>query len=76
MADGALSFEDDIKSLFREKDRAAMEWSFDLWSYEAVKENAEAVLERLQDGDMPCDGEWADVHVETFRRWMAEGMAP
>ena len=77
MADQApVGFEDDIKPMFREKDRERMEWAFDLWSYEDVKENADAILERLTDGDMPCDGEWAEDQIGLFRRWTQEGMAP
>jgi hypothetical protein len=53
-----------------------MEWAFDLWSYEDVKENAESILERLQDGDMPCDGEWPEQQIEVFRTWSQGGMAP
>jgi hypothetical protein len=71
-----ISFEDDIRPLFREKDRVQMEWAFDLWKYDDVKENAPAILERLEEGDMPCDGEWAEEHVGTFRRWINEGLAP
>jgi len=77
MADEApVGFEDDIKPLFREKDRSQMEWAFDLWNYEDVKENADPILERLQDGDMPCDGEWPEDQIAVFRRWAEGGMAP
>jgi len=68
-----LSFEDDIKPLFRDEDRERMQWAFDLWSYDDVKENAPQILERLQDGDMPCDGAWPDEQIDTFRRWVNAG---
>ncbi len=71
-----VSFEDDIQPLFRESDRERMEWAFDLWEYSDVKENAQAILERLEDGDMPCDGEWPEEQVQLFRRWIDGGMAP
>ncbi len=71
-----VGFEDDIRPLFREKDRSQMEWAFDLWSYEDVKENADGILERLQDGDMPCDGEWSEDQIGLFKRWFEGGMAP
>jgi len=75
MADQAdLTFEDDIRSLFRDKDRERMQWAFDLWSYEDVKQNAPQILERLEDGDMPCDGAWPDEQIEKFRRWVTSGM--
>jgi hypothetical protein len=72
--EGGQGFEGDIKPLFREKDRQRMEWAFDLWDYEEVKENAEAILERLEAGDMPCDEPWPDSQIETFRSWMRAGM--
>src|SRR5439155_12062190 len=78
MGDGgaAPSFEEDVRPLFREKDRQRMEWAFDLWRYEDVKQNAEAILERVQDGDMPCDEEWPAEQIATFRSWLETGMAP
>lgn len=69
-------FEQDIRPLFREYDRTEMEWAFDLWSHEDVREHAEAILERLEAGDMPCDGAWTEEQVETFRQWLRGGMAP
>ena len=75
-AESTVGFEEDIKPLFRQKDRDRMEWAFDLWSYDAVKENAEGIFERLEDGDMPCDGEWPEEQVALFKKWMDDGMAP
>ena len=72
-ADEPLSFAKHIKPLFREKDRNAMESSFDLWSYADVTKNADAILERLRDGSMPCDGEWPEEQVGTFAKWVASG---
>ena len=74
--DSNVSFEDDIQPLFREKDRARMEWAFDLWDYDAVKENAQLIVERLQDGDMPCDGAWPAEKIDTFRKWIEGGTPP
>jgi hypothetical protein len=71
-----VSFENDIRPLFRDKDRQRMEWAFDLWRYQDVKENAPQILERLEDGDMPCDGGWPEEQVTLFRRWMDAGMTP
>ncbi|HET8840220.1 MAG TPA: hypothetical protein VFN35_02080 [Ktedonobacteraceae bacterium] len=67
-------FEQDIKPLFREDDRDAMSYIFDLWSYQDVSTNAENILERLSDGSMPCDGEWPEEQIETFRSWINAGM--
>jgi hypothetical protein len=71
-----MGFEDDIKPLFRETDRSRMEWAFDLWDYDAVKENAQGILERLEEGDMPCDGAWPPDQIDMFRMWIDGGYAP
>ena len=52
-----------------------MNFAFDLWSYDDVRANAEAILERVKAGTMPCDGEWPAEWVETFERWTDGGMA-
>jgi hypothetical protein len=70
-----VSFERDIKPLFRERDRQSMTWAFDLWSHEDVAGNSDAILERLRDGTMPCDGAWPDEQVARFQAW-AEAGAP
>ena len=72
----SVGFEEHIKPLFREEDRQRMSWAFDLWDHAAVKDRAEVILERLEAGDMPCDGSWPDDDVELFRTWMDEGMQP
>ena len=75
-ADGEpLSFETHIKTLFRERDRASMTFAFDLWSHDDVSENADAILDRLREGTMPCDGAWPQDRVETFERWISAGKA-
>jgi hypothetical protein len=76
MPDGneTVSYEQDIKPLFRPEDQESMAWAFDLSSYDDVKEHAPAILERLREGSMPCDGEWPDEHVDRFQRWMETGM--
>ena len=73
MTDAELSFERDIRPLFRSDDVEAMSFAFDLSSYEDVRDNAELALERLADGSMPCDGGWPAQDVERFRRWIDEG---
>ncbi len=75
-SEAALGFERDIKPLFRARDQAAMEWAFDLWRYEDVKANAATILDRLSEGEMPCDGEWPPEDVSRFRRWVEEDTAP
>jgi hypothetical protein len=73
-ADARVSFEEDIKPLFRPMDLESMAWAFDLASYDDVREHATAILERLRDGSMPCDGEWPVEQVERFQWWTETGM--
>jgi hypothetical protein len=70
----ALSFERDIRPLFRDKDVESMSRAFDLSSYEDVREHAEAIHARLEEGSMPCDGAWPAADVERFSQWMAAGL--
>jgi len=68
-----VSFDADIKPLFRELDRDSMHKAFDLWSYDDVSANADAILGRLREGTMPCDGAWPDAQVDAFARWVESG---
>ena len=72
-----LSFEQDIKPLFRERDRGAMQSvaKFDLWSHEDVTERSQEILSRLEDGSMPCDQPWPESQISRFRDWVDAGMA-
>jgi hypothetical protein len=72
-ADQPIGFDQHIKPLFREGDRKSMRFAFDLWSHEDVSRHADAILERLEDGTMPCDGAWPDERVELFKRWLEAG---
>lgn len=74
MGDSELSFDHDIKPLFRERDRESMEFAFDLWSHDEVASNSEAILERLRSGTMPCDGAWPNDRIELFESWVEAGM--
>ena len=69
-------FEKDVRPLFREDDRSAMRWAFDLWSYDAVQERAETILERLEEGSMPCDDPWDEERIALFRDWIEGGCQP
>jgi len=71
----SVSFETDVKPLFRERDRGSMRSHFDLWSHDDVSEHADAILDRLEDGTMPCDGAWPQAQVDLFRRWTESGKA-
>jgi hypothetical protein len=70
------SFERDVKPLFREKDRREMTFVFDLWSYEDVKTHAQNILERIEDGSMPCDAPWPDEQIQVLRDWIAGRFEP
>jgi truncated hemoglobin YjbI len=68
-----ISYAVHIKPLFREGDRRSMLFAFDLWSYDDVHEHAAAILARLEQGTMPCDGAWPAARVAVFSRWVTEG---
>jgi hypothetical protein len=70
----AVGFEHDVKPLFRERDRRSMQRSFDLWSYDDVRSNAQAILDRVSDGSMPCDAEWSPEQIGVLRQWIEAGM--
>ena len=68
-----ISFEQDTKPLFRERDRESMKKAFDLWSRDDVAGSSEAILGRLRDGTMPCDGAWPEEQIAAFQRWVDAG---
>lgn len=68
-----ISFAGHIKPLFRSVDRQSMSFVFDLWSYDDVSQHADAILDHLAAGSMPCDGPWPAERVEAFRAWIASG---
>ena len=53
-----------------------MSFAFDLSSYQDVSAHADAILQRLLGGTMPCDGAWPPAQVELFRRWIEAGKQP
>ena len=72
-SNGSPGFDRDIKAMFREQDRDAMDFLLDLWDYEDVRENAEAILSQVEAGRMPCDAAWPEEQVRLFRRWLEAG---
>jgi hypothetical protein len=64
-----------VKPLFREVDRQSMRFAFDLWSHEDVRQHADAILDRLRAGTMPCDGAWPAARLDVFERWVESGRA-
>jgi Ferritin-like len=75
MAD-QVTYEQDIRQLFRDRDIQSMSFAFDLSSYDDVRANAEAIYEKLASGSMPCDGRWPAEDVERFRTWIDHGSPP
>jgi hypothetical protein len=68
-----VTYEADIRPLFRDRDVQSMSFAFDLASYDDVRANAEAIYERLATGSMPCDGAWPSEEIERFRAWIDAG---
>jgi CDGSH-type Zn-finger protein/truncated hemoglobin YjbI len=68
-----VRFGEHIKPLFRERDRKSMLFAFDLWSHSDASTHADAILERLRNGTMPCDGAWPPERVAVFERWVDAG---
>ena len=71
--DEAVGFERHVRGLFRPRDRGSMRSTFDLWSHDDVITHAAAILARLRDGSMPCDGPWPAAQVAVFARWVEGG---
>jgi CDGSH-type Zn-finger protein/truncated hemoglobin YjbI/soluble cytochrome b562/ferredoxin len=71
----AIGFDKHIKPLFRQRDRQSMKFAFDLWAYDDVTQHADAILERLRNGSMPCDGAWPSDRIDVFQRWVDTGKA-
>jgi len=72
---GELSFNTDIRPLFRPYDIESMKpYGIDLSSYEGVKKHAQDIYDRLSTEEMPCDGPWSDNNVRKFKEWMESGM--
>lgn len=70
---GPVSFEEDVRPLFRQRDRESMQSHFDLWSYDDVSAHASAIVTQLRAGSMPCDGAWPVEQVDLVQRWVDTG---
>jgi len=68
-----MGFKQEIRPLFRARDRDEMSWLFDLWRVEDVRNHADAILSRLEDGSMPCDAPWPEAQLKRFRSWIEAG---
>ena len=65
MSTATPGFESDIKALFNERDRG--------WSYDDVSQSADAILQTVSTGSMPCYGQWPSEQVDLLRRWVEGG---
>jgi truncated hemoglobin YjbI len=74
--DQPVGFTAHIRPLFREHDRRSMLFALDLWSADDVRGHAADVLQRLENGSMPCDRAWPPDRIDVFRRWVDTGMRP
>jgi hypothetical protein len=70
-----VTYAQDIRPLFRDRDIRSMSFAFDLSSYDDVRANAEAIYDRVAAGTMPCDERWPAENVERFRTWIDQGFA-
>jgi hypothetical protein len=50
-----------------------MRWAFDLGEAASGRQHAEAILEQVSAGRMPCDAAWPSESVVLFRRWVLAG---
>jgi hypothetical protein len=71
--DEPVSFDAQVKPLFRPRDRQSMQSHFDLWSYDDVSAHASAIVAQLRAGTMPCDGAWSVEQVDLIQRWLDTG---
>ena len=74
--DEPVGFARHIRPLFRSQDRKSMSFAFDLWAYDEVRGHAQAILDRVRAGTMPCDGAWPPERVAVLDRWIESGMLP
>jgi hypothetical protein len=72
-AGGQLSFAQDIRPLFREKDRESMKAAFDPFDYQDVAGQADVIVGALRSGRMPCDGAWPADRMQIVQRWIDAG---
>jgi hypothetical protein len=49
---------------------------FDLHRYEDVRDHADTIMARIENGSMPCDGSWPREQILTFGRWIEGGKRP
>lgn len=72
----ALSFERDIRPMFRPRDITCMlPFGFDMSKLGDARMHSAEIYERVADKSMPTDGPWSDADIAKFKQWIDEGMA-
>ena len=74
-----VSFEQEIKPLFRQVDIEHMQgFGIDLSVYKDVFDNADDIYSQVSDGNMPPppDSPWSPDKVQLFKDWMDGGYQP
>jgi hypothetical protein len=75
------SYQRDIRPKFTGEDVDHMrDFGLDLDDYQSVRTNAEGILRRLLDANVPMPprprGPWSQDWIGCFRQWMANGSRP
>lgn len=69
-----VTWDDDIRPLFRQKDIDAMKArGMDLSDKATVSRNADIIYSSVASGSMPCDSPWSSQKVDLFGAWIANG---
>ncbi len=68
------TFNDNIRKLFREKDRNLITRHFELWNHKDGRANSDKILGRRLAGTMRCDRALPSERVALFRRWVEGGL--
>ena len=76
MSQNPVGYGKDIKPLFNETDRSHMEFMLDPWSYDDVKNSADAILDAVSNGTMPPGNPWPADRVDIFKQWVNGGCQP
>jgi hypothetical protein len=79
-----ISFQQDIRPLFTDRDIHGMSKAFNLASYDDVKAHAAAIHDRIRGiggAVMPPppprgEGPWPQAHIDLFAQWIADGYQP
>ena len=81
-ASDCVSYAADIRPKFTDEDVEHMNdmVGMDLASYETVRDNADAILERLRSKTRPMPprprGPWSQEWIDCFQRWIPNGKQP